>query len=131
MKELIPGVKAVGVDPVGSQIALPSEENGPLRPWVMEGIGKPFIPRTCYRDLIDQWIKVDDKEAYNMCRRLTRDEGLLIGSSCGTAMCGALKLAKMVGPGKRIVVIFPDGVRNYMSRHPNDDWMREKGFLDE
>ena len=99
----------------------------------MEGIGYDFIPRVLDRTLTDEWIKGPDKESYLMARRLMREEGLMCGGSSGTAMWAALKYIKEknIGAGKRCVVILPDNIRNYMTKHLNDDWMYERGYITE
>ena len=96
----------------------------------MEGIGYDFIPRVLDRTLTDEWIKGPDKESYLMARRLMREEGLMCGGSSGTAMWAALKYIKEknIGAGKRCVVILPDNIRNYMTKHLDDNWMTKNGF---
>lgn len=132
LKEKIPGVKIIGVDPKGSILAQPDELNeGPIAPYQVEGIGYDFIPEVLDRSLIDKWIKTEDKESFLMARRLIREEGLLCGGSSGAAMVAALKIAKELPEGKRVVVILPDSVRNYMTKFLNDGWMAYHGFLDE
>lgn len=99
----------------------------------IEGIGYDFIPRVCDRTLVDDWIKAPDKESYLMARRLMREEGMMCGGSSGTAMWAAIKYIKEknIGAGKRCVVILPDNIRNYMTKHLNDDWMYERGYITE
>ena len=94
----------------------------------MEGIGYDFIPDVLDRDLVDRWIKSDDRESFLMARRLIRQEGFLCGGSSGSAVWACLEIAKEVGPGKRIVTILPDSVRNYMTKFLDDDWMRIRGY---
>ena len=102
-------------------------------PWVLEGTGKDFVPRVCDRTNTDLWIKTPDRESHLMARRLMREEGLMCGSTSGSAMWGALKLIKErnIGKGKRCVVIFPDSIRNFMTKLLNDDWMYEQGYISE
>jgi cystathionine beta-synthase len=126
LKEEIPGVKIIGVDPVGSLLAGPS----PIQSYKVEGIGYDFIPNVLDRDIVDEWFKSEDHESFLMARRLIRQEGMLCGGSSGSAMWAAKELAKRVGPGKRIVVILPDSVRNYMTKFLDDAWMRENGFTE-
>lgn len=99
----------------------------------VEGIGYDFIPRVCDRTLTDDWIKGPDKESYLMARRLMREEGLMCGGSSGTAMWGAIEYIKKhkIGQGKRCVVLLPDNIRNYMTKHLNDDWMFERDYITE
>ena len=126
LKENVPGVKIVGVDPDGSILAGP----GPIHSYKVEGIGYDFIPDVLDRSLIDEWIKTEDRPSFLMARRLIRQEGMLVGGSAGSAVWAAVQLAKRVGPGKRIVVILADSVRNYMTKFLDDRWMRESGFTE-
>jgi len=134
LKERIPNVKVIGVDPVGSILATPPELNGKIISYKVEGIGYDFIPAVCDRDpeLVDRWYKSEDKPSFIMARRMIREEGLLCGGSSGSAMYCALQAIKDFGlkKGQRAVVILPDSVRNYMSKFLSDDWMIENGFLD-
>ncbi len=98
----------------------------------IEGIGYDFIPRVLDRSVVDQWVKTEDRESFVMSRRLIREEGLLCGGSCGSAVVGAIQAAKsLLQPGQRCVVLLADSVRNYMSKFLNDTWMYENGFVDE
>jgi len=126
IKEDIPGCQIVGVDPVGSILAGPE----PITSYKVEGIGYDFIPDVLDRSLIDRWYKSRDRESFLMARRLIRKEGLLVGGSSGSCVWAALELAKEVGPDKRIAVILPDSVRNYMTKFLDDAWMRENGFTE-
>ena len=126
LKEDAPHVKIIGVDPVGSILAGPA----PVGSYKVEGIGYDFIPDVLNRELIDEWVKSEDRESFLMARKLIRQEGLLCGGSSGTAMWAAIEIAKKVGPDKRFVVILPDSVRNYMTKFMDDVWMRENGFTD-
>jgi cystathionine beta-synthase len=126
LKETLPDVRVVGVDPVGSILAGP----GPIASYKVEGIGYDFIPDVLDRDLVDEWVKTEDRESFLMSRRLIRQEGLLCGGSSGSAMIAALKMAQKYGPHKRIVVILPDSVRNYMTKFMDDQWMKENSFLE-
>ena len=85
------------------------------------------------RTLTDDWIKGPDKESYLMARRLMREEGMMCGGSSGTAMWGAIEYIKKhnIGKGKRCVVLLPDNIRNYMTKHLNDDWMFERNYISE
>jgi cystathionine beta-synthase len=131
LKERCPNIKIVGVDPVGSILALPESLNTEAGSYQVEGIGYDFIPDVLKRNLVDVWIKSEDKPSFLMSRRLIREEGLLCGGSSGTAMYAAVQAAKELKEGQRCVVILPDSVRNYMTKFLNDDWMRERGFTDE
>ena len=126
VREEVPDAKIVGVDPEGSILAGP----GPIGSYKVEGIGYDFIPDVLDRDLVDEWIKSDDRESFLMARRLIRQEGLLVGGSSGSAVWAAVEVAKRLGPGKRVVTLLPDSVRNYMTKFLDDQWMRENGFVD-
>ncbi len=123
IKEGAPRAKVIGVDPVGSILAGP----GPIAPYKVEGIGYDFIPDVLERELVDEWVKTDDRESFLMARRLIRQEGLLVGGSSGSATWAALQIAKRE-PGKRLVTLLPDSVRNYMTKFLDERWMRENGF---
>ncbi|EGG16210.1 cystathionine beta-synthase [Cavenderia fasciculata] len=130
IKERLPHVKIVGVDPHGSILAVPESLNGQIKSYKIEGIGYDFIPNVLERDIIDEWVKTDDRESFVMARRLIKEEGLLCGGSAGSAMVGALKAAASLKEGQRCVVLLADSIRNYMSKHLNDDWMVDNGFVD-
>jgi len=130
LKERLPNVKVIGVDPHGSILAEPATLNNRSGSYKVEGIGYDFIPSVLDRTLIDGWIKTDDKESFLMSRRLIREEGLLCGGSSGAAMVGALQVAKQFKKGQRVVVLLADSVRNYMSKFLNDNWMVENEFFD-
>jgi cystathionine beta-synthase len=133
IKEVNPGCKIVGVDPVGSILALPDSLNdkGRLQSYQVEGIGYDFVPGVCNRDLVDQWIKSNDVESLVMMRRLIRDEGLLCGGSSGAAVSAAIRAASTLEAGQNCVVILPDSVRNYMTKALSDEWMINHDFVDD
>jgi cystathionine beta-synthase len=126
LKEKLPNVKVVGVDPVGSILAGP----GPIGTYKVEGIGYDFIPDVLDRTLVDEWVKTDDRESLLMARRLIRHEGLLCGGSSGSAVWAAVEMARKYGPNKRIVTLLPDSVRNYMTKFVDQAWMRANGFTE-
>eukprot|EP00931_Biecheleriopsis_adriatica_P074538 TRINITY_DN48577_c0_g1_i1.p1 TRINITY_DN48577_c0_g1~~TRINITY_DN48577_c0_g1_i1.p1 ORF type:complete len:462 (+),score=127.61 TRINITY_DN48577_c0_g1_i1:97-1386(+) len=138
LKEKIPGVQIVGVDPYGSILAEPDSVNDGsartgqkrLSAYHVEGIGYDFIPTVLDRSVADHWVKTDDDEAFAMCRALVRHEGLLIGGSCGSTMAGAYRFIKEnnIGKGKRVAVLLADSSRNYMSKFMDDGWMEQSGF---
>lgn len=131
-RELNMKVKIIGVDPDGSILADP--EKLKPKPYAVEGIGYDFVPQVLDRDIVDHWITVGDKESFLMARRLIREEGLLVGGSSGSAVVGALKaiqkFPELNQKGKRIVVILPDSIRNYLFKFISDDWMISRGFLE-
>lgn len=126
IKEALPNVRVVGVDPVGSILAGP----GPIGSYKVEGIGYDFIPDVLDLGLVDEWVKTEDGPSFRMARRLIRKEGLLVGGSSGSAVWAADQMAKKYGPDKRIVTLLPDSVRNYMTKFLDSGWMRANGFED-
>jgi cystathionine beta-synthase len=132
LKELDPTIQIVGVDPFGSILAQPPAMNETdVDSYEIEGIGYDFIPRVFDRSIVDIWMKSEDKPSFLMSRKLIAVEGFLCGGSSGSAMVAALECARKLGAGKRLVVLLPDGVRNYMTKFLSDSWMYEHGFLDE
>jgi cystathionine beta-synthase len=126
LKEQVKNVKIIGVDPVGSILAGP----GPIGTYKVEGIGYDFIPDVLDRSLVDEWVKTEDRPSFLMARKLIRQEGLLCGGSSGSAVWAAIEMAKKHGPKKRIVVLLPDSVRNYMTKFMDPQWMKENGFTE-
>ncbi len=126
LKERKPEVKIVGADPEGSIYTQPDD----MHTYKVEGVGEDFWPGTFDPTLIDEWVKVSDRDSFLMTRRLAREEGMLVGGSCGLAAWAALEVAKRVDdPDALVVVLLPDSGRGYLSKIYNDDWMRENGFL--
>jgi cystathionine beta-synthase len=134
LKEKNPDVKLVGVDPVGS-LYYDFVKTGRVTKafsYKVEGIGEDFFPSTMNLKILDDIVRVDDKECFLMTRDLTRLEGLFVGGSGGAAVSGAIKWAREKGkPGQRILVFLCDGGSKYVSKIFNDDWMRENGFLED
>jgi cystathionine beta-synthase len=115
----------VGVDPEGSIYT--AEDEAAIHQYSVEGVGEDFYPGTVDLEMIDRWIKVTDAESFKMTRRLAREEGLLVGGSCGLAAHAALQVADE-DHRALVVVILPDSGRGYLSKVFNDVWMREHGF---
>lgn len=126
IKQTCPDCEFIGVDPVGSILA----GEGPVDTYEVEGIGYDFIPEALDRSLVSKWVKTRDKESFILAREIILKEGILCGGSCGSALYAALQEAKRLKKGQNCVIIFPDGVRNYMNKFLNDSWMREKGFFE-
>lgn len=131
LKEKCPNCKIIGVDPHGSILAEPESLNTTkITMYEVEGIGYDFVPTVLDRSVVDKWYKTDDKNAFLMARALITKEGLLCGGSSGSAMVAAIEAAKDLKENQRCVVILPDGIRNYMTKFVNDNWMSEKDFID-
>jgi cystathionine beta-synthase len=126
-KEHAPHVKIVGVDPEGSVYTAKSDAD--LHPYLVEGIGKDTWPETMDPKVVDEWIRVSDRDSFLAARRMAREEGLLVGGSCGMAVVAALEVAQRGGPDDVIVVLLPDGGRGYLSTVFNDQWMASYGFM--
>ena len=124
LKEEMPAIKIVGADPEGSILGGGEKVSS----YLVEGIGYDFIPDVLDNSLIDEYIKTKDEESFIMARRLIKEEGLLCGGSCGATMVAALRAASKLKNGQNCLVILADGIRNYMTKFPNDSWMKENGF---
>ena len=125
LKEFNPAIKIIGVDPIGSILGGGDE----IKPYLVEGIGYDFFPSVLDNSLIDNYIKTNDEDSFRTARQLIREEGLLVGGSCGAAMWGALEAAKELTEGQKCLVILPDSIRNYMSKFVRNSWMKDQGFL--
>ena len=125
--------RLVGVDPIGSLYYDYVKTGRMTKPfsYKVEGIGEDFLPTTMNLKILDEIVRVDDKECFLMTRELVRQEGLFVGGSSGAAVAGAIKYAEMAKRKENILVLLPDGAQKYLSKIFNDEWMRENGFLDE
>ena len=124
LKSRNPDVQIVGADPAGSVYS-----GGSGRPYLVEGVGEDFWPDTYDPSLVDRVVAITDEDSFLTARRVTREEGLLIGGSCGTAVAAALEVGRDCGPDDLVVVLVPDSGRGYLSRVYNDQWMANYGFL--
>lgn len=114
LKKHNPKIRIIAVEPKTSSVL----SGGKPGPHMIQGIGAGFVPDVLNRDIIDEIITVDDQDAYKMAKRLSREEGIFAGLSCGAACFGALKVAKALGPGKTVVTVFPDSGERYLSIEP-------------
>ncbi len=134
LKEKNPDIKIIGTDPRGSILRdvfydKNHSQKGEGKPYKVEGIGQDWVPGVIDFDIVDAMVEVTDKEAFMMARRLTREEGMFVGGSAGTALAGALKYADRMQENEVMVILLPDTGERYLSKLYNDDWMRENGFL--
>ena len=116
-------VQIVGVDPVGSVYS-----GGTGQPYLVEGVGEDFWPEAYDPAVTDRIVAVSDQQSFDMTLRLAREEGLLVGGSCGMAVVGALEVARELGPDDVVVVLLPDGGRGYLGKIFNEGWMLRHGF---
>ena len=126
LKDQNPNIHVIGADPEGSIYSGDTPKS-----YAVEGIGMSYLPETVDLKVIDEMVRVSDRESFLMARRITREEGLLVGGSSGTAAVAAAKLAKTLPKQAIVVVLFPDSGRGYMSKIFNDEWMIANGFLAE
>ena len=134
LKEKNPAIKVWGIDTYGSVFKKYKEtgifDKNEIYPYITEGIGEDFLPKNVDFSVIDHFEKVTDKDAAIMTRRITREEGIFAGNSAGSAMAGLLQLRDHFTEDDVIVVIFHDHGSRYLGKMFNDDWMREKGFIE-
>jgi cystathionine beta-synthase len=129
LKSRNPAIQVIGADPEGSVLS-----GDTARPYLTEGVGEDFFPGTYDPSVIDRWVRVSDRDAFAMARRLTREEGILAGGSCGTALVAAREVVRDLtstagGAEAIVVVLLPDSGRSYLSKIYNDEWMRFNGLL--
>jgi cystathionine beta-synthase len=124
LKSRNPDVLVVGADPEGSIYS------GDVHPYLTEGIGEDFWPQTFDPSVVDRYVRVSDRDAFRMARRITREEGILVGGSSGTAVVAALDAARELGPDDVVVVLLPDTGRNYLSKLYSDTWLLQYGLTD-
>ena len=124
LKELNPNIQIVGADPYGSILGGGDE----VFPYQVEGIGYDVFPDVLDNSLVDQYVKVDDQNSFDVARRLIKEEGLLCGGSSGSVVWAAFQAAKNLNADQKCLRILADGIRNYMGKFVSDKWMKEKGF---
>lgn len=134
LKEKNPNIKILGIDTYGSVFKKYKEtgifDKNEIYPYITEGIGEDFLPQNVDFSIIDHFEKVTDKDAAIMTRRIPREEGIFAGNSAGSALAGLLQMKDMFKEGDMVVIIFHDHGTRYLGKMFNDDWMRERGFLE-
>ena len=126
LKEVYPEIQIIGVDPYGSILGGGDE----VYSYKVEGIGYDFFPDVLDNKLINQYIKIKDKESFQMARRLIKEEGLFIGGSSGGAVYAGLEAAQTLSKNQNCLILLPDSIRNYLSGFVDDQWMKDNEFID-
>jgi cystathionine beta-synthase len=134
LKEKNPGIKVLGIDTYGSVFKKYKEtgifDKAEIYPYITEGIGEDFLPENVNFNVIDHFEKVTDKDAAVMTRRIAREEGIFAGNSAGSALAGLMQMKDKYKKGDVVVVIFHDHGTRYLGKMFNDDWMRDRHFLE-
>jgi cystathionine beta-synthase len=125
LRERKPDLLVVGADPEGSLYS-----GDDVHPYLTEGIGEDFWPETFDPSVVDRWVRVSDRDAFRVARAITRQEGILVGGSAGTAVVAALEVARELDEDQTVVVILPDTGRNYLSKLYSDSWLLQYGMLE-
>ena len=133
LKEKNPAVKIVGADSEGSILCdyFHTGKVGEARPYLVEGIGEDIVPGTFDPKYVDDVVTVSDEDSFRMARRLVREEGLMVGGSCGSAVAAALGVAEDLDKDRVVVVLLPDSGERYLSTFHSDEWMRGHGMIDD